>query len=334
MTLLSTTTKRRRRRSATLATPSLSLFILILLLSSIPFITARRHSKGLPRSSSSHRSLDDFPFSLKDDSTELWSPSPNIDEKGFLKLSYDRIPGEWEADYKKLSRYSTDMPCKVRQVPGDGSCLFHALSIGLCRAINGTDWDLQCPTAIRALHEHSAELRRRAVACLLEWNNNKKPPKHLLYLQAHEKLSLHELVHAASSQYDLTPAQYCQQMAQPGVWGGGPELVVLANVLQRPIHVYELVDDKKKFVLRRMACFGSPAFDRKTALHVLSADSRFPDIAPGQQHSQGNHFLAVFPLSNNKRRRLVRGGELLEEETTPTNPLVRWWRMLCHRVAL
>ena len=54
-----------------------------------------------------------------------------------------------------------------------------------------------------------------------------------------------------------------------------------------------------------MACFGSPKYDRHEPLHILSADSRFPDIDPGNHLPVGNHFLAVFPepvqRSNSKR---------------------------------
>ena len=32
-------------------------------------------------------------------------------------------------------------------------------------------------------------------------------------------------------------------------------------------------------------------------MHVLSADSRFPDLRIGEQMEQGNHFLALFPVS-------------------------------------
>ena len=172
-------------------------------------------------------------------------------------------------------------------------------------------------------------------------------------------------------------------MRKPSEWGGGPEIVVLANVLRRPIHVYELqactADDDDKvdgdvdatangersggitggssitrrpswlnggsnsngggllrramnlrhgcsttaitarggafasssgtgvqgevavapsgWRLRRIACFGSPKFDRaNTAVHILSADSRFPDLKPGDQLPNGNHFLALFPV--------------------------------------
>lgn len=57
-------------------------------------------------------------------------------------------------------------------------------------------------------------------------------------------------------------------------------------------------NSKKEFCLRRMACFGSPKYDRKEPLHILSADSRFPDVAPGRQVASGNHFLALFPYSS------------------------------------
>ena len=52
---------------------------------------------------------------------------------------------------------------------------------------------------------------------------------------------------------------------------------------------------KPEFRLRRMACFGSPKFDYREPLHILSADCRFPDLQPGQQASAGNHFMVIFP---------------------------------------
>ena len=46
-----------------------------------------------------------------------------------------------------------------------------------------------------------------------------------------------------------------------------------------------------------MACFGSPKFDRREPLHILSADSRFPDVEPRRIRKVGNHFLALFPVN-------------------------------------
>ncbi len=110
--------------------------------------------------------------------------------------------------------------------------------------------------------------------------------------------------------------------------------MALCAVLRRPIHVYELVpllgedDDEgeksddsdnnggqqttqqqrrektvynkdrtnNQFCLRLLATFGSPKFDSKAPLHILSADSRFPDVDPHCALKDGNHFLAMFPV--------------------------------------
>ena len=97
-----------------------------------------------------------------------------------------------------------------------------------------------------------------------------------------------------------------------------PENVALYNVLKRPIHVYKLTQDTETyptekerlqnpgFRLRRMTCFGSPKFDRKEPLHILSADSRFPDVSPGRHLASDNHFLVMFPTHVKKRRRRKR----------------------------
>ena len=270
-------------------------------------------------------------------------------------------------------------PVYIRQVPGDGNCLFHSLSIGLALLTNHTHVDMTPSSGLRRrkhtrndirnnvssyrhdlkhLHHHSRYLRHCAVQML------SRRPKRLLFLQGNEYLRARDLVSAAAAQYGMTAEEYCDQMRKDSYWGGGPEIVALCNYLKRPIHVYELSHDydwKKDvdggnsinvenddihenddendrlvqtgenhpdnrqpphdedqenqenhgnkvhasmgcdcdsaFRLRRMACFGSPKFDHREALHILSADSRFPDVEPGKQLSSGNHFLTMFPES-------------------------------------
>ena len=321
-----------------------------------------------------------------------WNPSSLIDEDGFLTQVYQRIPGEWESEMRSFlgpnsptyrgrmlpsemqdepdkyyhpysSQAIMEIPVQVRQVPGDGNCLFHSISLCLHHAVNGTHWDISPPPSedekkatdrsdsddrfpkyhyrgggrhvrrkrhddnryfsawggLDALYEQSQLLRQKAVQCLQDKPNRK------LFLQGRESLKAHELVQAAAQQYSLSCEEYCESMAQDSVWGGGPEIVALCNILQRPIHVYELatviVTDnnhedagKERFVLRRMACFGSPKFDRRPALHILSADSRFPDLQPGQQLAAGNHFLAVFPCTEDYNRRLRRQKRLRQRK--------------------
>lgn len=64
------------------------------------------------------------------------------------------------------------------------------------------------------------------------------------------------------------------------------------------IHVYNVLNIlilKQQLQRIPKACFGSPKFDRKEPIHILSADSRFPDVKPGKQLSSGNHFMTLFP---------------------------------------
>jgi hypothetical protein len=81
------------------------------------------------------------------------------------------------------------------------------------------------------------------------------------------------------------------------------------------------------FQLRRMACFGSPKYDRQSALHILSADSRFPDIAPGQQLASGNHFLALIPESimRSIAREEGGGGGTRKRKRNIQKGALRWW---------
>jgi hypothetical protein len=289
-------------------------------------------SSAIPRSHNSHRRRIS-------EQNPPWNPSADINPDGFLTGLYPRIPGEWESEVRSIRALKKkDCHAVVRQVPGDGNCLFHSISLCLYHAVNGTHWNLTANSNsntdstssaisnMEQLYQQSQCLRAQAVDCL-------RQSKRRLFLQGRESLRANELVSAAAQQYGLTAEEYCAAMQQDCVWGGGPEIVALSNLLERPIHVYELAvlhsqkirqsqqqqqrgqspsSQPSQFCLRRMACFGSPKFDRRPALHILSADSRFPDLQPGQQLAAGNHFLAVFPKrpkSRPKRKRLRGGGD-------------------------
>eukprot|EP00903_Cladosiphon_okamuranus_P007188 g6979.t1 len=203
--------------------------------------------------------------------SSIWRHSAKIKRDGFLTDSF------------AVQGISTNMA--VRQVPGDGNCLFHAISACLDHACNGTHPSLD----LSELMPKSAALRKVAVDYLVE--NLKKT----LYLEKEESVPVYELLSVVAAQYNMTAEHYCEVMRQSSVWGGGPEIVALSNALCRPIHVYELASNGVSFCFRRMACFGSPSFDDKQAIHILSADSRFPNLKPGRQLANGNHFLALFP---------------------------------------
>lgn len=299
-----------------------------------------------------------------------WNHSPQIDSHGFLSKKYKLYPGKWERDARIGGKYGfkskhtkqlKDTEVVIRQVPGDGNCLFHSLSTALSWVEDRVhlDFDESFKGKVKKkhklwnhdsheekdittceeldLHARSKILREIAVDMLqpnsVEEMNVRKPRflrrkrKRSLFLQGSEFLRPEELLSVACSQYDLTGEEYCEQMMQDGVWGGGIEIVALVNYLKRPIHVFELMtmypkqrtkkrkrsrndDDEDdlhepsppEFRLRRMACFGSPKFDYREPLCILSADCRFPDLVPGQQASAGNHFMAIFPLKKGSRK--------------------------------
>ena len=260
-------------------------------------------------------------------------------DDGFLHEVFGVVDGcEDETGHRPRRSTPFHNTLRVRQVPGDGSCLFHSLTVCLALAQNGSHHEM----VMEPLLYHSDRMRQMAVTCFEE------EKERVLFVQGDEKVTCAELLEALSEQYGK-PEEYCSKMRKASEWGGGPEIVVLANLLRRPIHVYELHDGRNSdgsgsedfkesdlrrayeriaprigvpdfcrvrrgggsssvsetrsvvaaasgWKLRRIACFGSPRFDRcNTALHILSADSRFPDLKPGDQLPNGNHFLACFP---------------------------------------
>ncbi|KAJ8599657.1 hypothetical protein CTAYLR_005403 [Chrysophaeum taylorii] len=219
---------------------------------------------------------------------------PLIDTRGFLRDIYPVLDVEEE---KPFQRAETRCYMRARQVPGDGACLFHALSAGLWYTTNGTHH----PMDRKMLREQSLFLRAKAVDVL---EDTRDP---WLYMGDAERLRASKLLALAAEQCGQSPRDYCHKLRKPHAWGGGPEIVALSNAMRRPIHVYELLwaiadppgktptaPRRARWCLKCIAEFGSPRFDRKPPLHILSCDSRFPSLSPEQMLDQGNHFLLLF----------------------------------------
>ena len=178
------------------------------------------------------------------------------------------------------------------QVQGAGDCLFHSIAVGMAFA------DEQCHLDMydASLSARVRNLRELAVDMLTD------EPNRTLHLEGDQTIDICELVSAAAEQYDMTPEVYCSSMRKPGVWGGGPEILALANALQRPIHVFEPVAacNGTEFRLQLCGAFGSPKFDRCGArVCIVAADDKFPNCSPTEvkRHGEGgNHFLALLPV--------------------------------------
>lgn len=152
----------------------------------------------------------------------------------------------------------------VRQVPGDGACLFHSIAVWISYIRYGKhfrfDWRM------RSL---SNTLRQLAVE-MLRTNQS-------FYVESNETITSTELLAYISDYHNTTAKDYLDKMMKAREWGGGPEIIALCNHFQCPIHVYELSTQglfPKEFCLQICAKFGSPIFDDKLPICILHADGR------------------------------------------------------------
>jgi hypothetical protein len=191
---------------------------------------------------------------------------------------------------------------KVRQVPGDGACLFHSITAWLTFLQTGQHLDFDVP-----MRRLSLKLRNLSLAVLQEKSK-------VLVIEQGEKMEASSLLQMIADHYSIKPEEYCSQLRDPRAWGGGPEIVALSNHFQCPIHVYQLCTqlkdtpnilsrtlslfskvhvplflrnsveqeskvakkkENKEFALELCAKFGSPDFDTKEPISILCADGRY-----------------------------------------------------------
>lgn len=114
----------------------------------------------------------------------------------------------------------------MKNVPGEGDCMFLAVALATLTSVGlgGND------VLLRAI---SAETRN-VVASVLESSGN-------LLIEGKRMVAAETLLKSAAKQEGTTPEEYLKRLrTECGLYGGGPELTVLTNVLRRPISIYEL----------------------------------------------------------------------------------------------
>ncbi len=226
----------------------------------------------------------------------------------------------------------------VRHVPRNNCCLFHTVVV-LLNLIQGQHLRMDDAGSLGELKVMSRSPRHTAMWCLQFCNNNngghhkkwcttKKEVQAAVHSGGQINGNIAAAVHCCHPVWDK-PRGLPQSDGAGFVVGGGPEIVVLCNVQERPIHVYELLGSgggdtasndnteettmsgrgqgggirvpnhliNKQFCLCRMVTFGSPRYDSRVPLQILSADSRFLDVPPESVKENGNHFMAIFPVS-------------------------------------
>lgn len=175
----------------------------------------------------------------------------------------------------------------IKQVPGQGSCLFDAIALSLQTLENSYLRKYTNKTS-----EMSSRIRRESIAKL---NSSST-----LILDGNNTISSTVLLNMVADQYGLAPDEYCSLMLLPDSWGGGPEIVAISNILNRQICIYELKYNSG-FWVKQCASFGSPSFNTSDPIRLLYTDGRFPSLAESDICSANylpNHFLPLLITSH------------------------------------
>ena len=179
----------------------------------------------------------------------------------------------------------------MKNVPGKGDCMFLAVALAsLCSVGLGANDCL--------LNSISTETRH-VVADVLEHASG------TLVIQGKRLVSTSSLLTSAAKDEGVSPVEYIEMLRNGSLYGGGPELTVLANLLRRPISIYELssndndsIDDTTTLAIQCMGTFGESIFADPLAnvpdsailnnnkrkpgayswhLHILVVDTSLPD---------------------------------------------------------
>jgi len=189
---------------------------------------------------------------------------------------------------------------EVRQVPGNGSCLFLAVAAGILfdqTALNNNESETSTHPPMYNVIEYASTLRVQAVDTL----ENGFKSDSTLVMQNDESISTSLLVNKAAMEYGISSEKYLSKMRQANVWGGGPEIIALANSMQRKIILLEPISEDqsidigavcgKSIYLKTIARFGPPSTS-DNPIYILSTNQRFPKE---YNTKKADHFLAVFP---------------------------------------
>ena len=137
----------------------------------------------------------------------------------------------------------------MKNVPGEGDCVFLAVALASWTSVGYGANDV----LLRAV----ARETRQVVAQVLTSPGN-------LVIEGKRMVSTKALLESAARGERKTPAEYIALLRKEGIegglYGGGPELTVLANVLRRPISVYELVTEQngsENTSLQQIVCKGT-----------------------------------------------------------------------------
>lgn len=149
---------------------------------------------------------------------------------------YDPLPPHGDK-YPESER--RDQFFVLRNVPGDGDCIFRAVLSSVFISMGMLNPDAAF-TSNELMSSMVYEMRSVVANFLTSPDGtlyvNNKPRKRLVRCR--------DLLVSAAKSEGLTTEEYLAKLRLPGrmggLYGGGPELTVLSNILRRPISVYHL----------------------------------------------------------------------------------------------
>eukprot|EP00545_Synedropsis_sp_CCMP1620_P001011 CAMPEP_0119012062 /NCGR_PEP_ID=MMETSP1176-20130426/6057_1 /TAXON_ID=265551 /ORGANISM="Synedropsis recta cf, Strain CCMP1620" /LENGTH=313 /DNA_ID=CAMNT_0006964965 /DNA_START=105 /DNA_END=1045 /DNA_ORIENTATION=+ len=163
----------------------------------------------------------------------VFSPNGVCIQPAFFVLHSDETVDDDSTDGINTQQQEQLREFTMKNVPGDGDCMFLATALATATSMGLGANDV--------LLRQLARETRQVVADIFATNNNTT-----LLVQGKRLVSTHQLLQAAAREESLSPEVYLQQLrkegCEGGLYGGGPELTVLSNVLRRPISIYELAD--------------------------------------------------------------------------------------------
>jgi len=159
--------------------------------------------------------------------------------------------------------FAQNKPFTLHHVPGDGDCMFLAVTLGQMWQEEGRLLDWRDTKSIETL----AGRTRKQVSKVLQSKSA------VLAIDSNQRRVSAAALLAQASQGDSGYIPALETMGKDGgMYGGGPELVVMSNILQKRINIYEMdgppVDDRCE--LSCEGIFGEGVFVEE--LHVLILD--------------------------------------------------------------
>jgi len=142
-------------------------------------------------------------------------------------------PSSFHAFQKLENGTSQTLEFTMRNVPGDGDCMFLAVALATC-----TSYGLGGNYAfLRAISNET----RDVVAQILSVDKGN------LHVEGKRIVRVSDLLKSAARNENVSGIEYVNMIRNGTLQGGGPELTVLSNVLRRPISIYEIDTSDEAF---------------------------------------------------------------------------------------